>query len=378
MDNLPGAVPSEIHRLPKIDLHRHLLGSVRVETLWELCQKYGVPSNLRSRGALIEAIVHRKPVLDLGQYINPWTVFRQLIRTPEEVCRIAREAATDARRDGVTYVEFRVSLTGMELPHGGAPQAEIATDEYLDAIRQGFAQECSTVCRLVISLPRHIVGPAKPVVIDAYTEKFFSTIEKFRDQFIVGVDLTGIETGWPASLFTNFFKRARALAFPVTIHAGETEGPQEIWTAIDELGATRIGHGTSAWADPSLVAALVKRGIALEVCPTTSRMLNNGKNGATHPIIESGLPIPYVICTDNPTVNDTTMSNELWIAARMSQTPPEVFIQSQFELARRAAFSPIVISATDDPCDDAELPGNGLGDARHAGNVPARPRTWTN
>jgi adenosine deaminase len=345
-----------VQLLPKIDLHRHLLGSVRPETLWELGQKQGMPAGISSREALMRAIVHRKPVVDLDQYINPWDVFRNLVRTPEAIRRIAAEAATDARLDGVTYVEFRTSLTGMGVPQRGLPQAEISTDEYLDAIRQGFAEASLTLSRLVVSLPRHVVGRETPAAIEAYQAKFFSTIQKFRDEFIVGVDLTGIETGWPASQFTDFFKEARALALPVTIHAGETEGPREIWTAIDELGASRIGHGTSAWTDASLVAALVKRGIALEVCPTTSRLIGNGKNGAAHPIIESKLPIPYVICTDNPTVNNTTMSNELSIAAGMLQTPPAAFIQSQFEIASRAAFSPIATVPTRDPVAPPDCP----------------------
>src|SRR3989442_1684974 len=103
----PGA-----QRFPRVDLHRHLLGSARLETLWQLAHKYDLDVGRRPFDEFQEAIVHRVRPRDLEQYIRPWTLFREVVREPEDVRRIAHEAAQDARLDGVCYVEFRSSLPG--------------------------------------------------------------------------------------------------------------------------------------------------------------------------------------------------------------------------------------------------------------------------
>jgi adenosine deaminase len=154
----------------------------------------------------------------------------------------------------------------------------------------------------------------------------------------VGTDLTGIERGWPAGLFKECFVATRQAGLPVTIHAGETEGPEEIWTAIDELGAVRIGHGTSAADDPSLVRALIDRNVVLEVCPTAGWLIGRLPGTTSHPIITCRPPVPYVICTDNPVVNRSSLTNELSIAARIAGEDPEEYVRRQFEVARNAAW----------------------------------------
>jgi adenosine deaminase len=144
----------------------------------------------------------------------------------------------------------------------------------------------------------------------------------------------------------DFFSEARSLGFPITIHAGETEGPEEIWAAIDELGASRIGHGTSAPRDAKLVEELIKRKVVLEVCPTVGWLIGSFKERYRHPVIDCIPPIPYVICTDNPTLNALTLSQDLHLAAQMASVEIESFLQSQFHLASQVAFAPTALAAT--------------------------------
>ncbi len=326
-----------IRSTPKIDLHRHLLGSVRPTTLWELARKYDLNAGRQSLDVFRRAIVRHTPALDLADYIRPWAIFREVIRTPEDIHRVAREAAEDARLDGVVYVEFRSSLPGMPITDGHAPQTRILAGEYLEAIRDAFAQSPGIVCRLVASVPRHAVGRASPGQILEYADTFLSAIALYRE-VVVGVDLTGIERGWPVKLFRGFFVEARAAGLPVTIHAGETEGPEEVWSAIDDLGATRIGHGTTAVSDPQLVRELIRRDVVLEVCPTAGWLTGSLKDRRRHPVIECESPIRYVICSDNPTLNASVLSQELLLAARGAD--PEEFCREQFRSAARAAFAP--------------------------------------
>jgi adenosine deaminase len=328
----------DIENLPKIDLHRHLLGSARMTTLWELAKHNGSGTGQSSLESLEKALVRDTSASDLSEYIQPWSYLRSVIRSPEDVRRIAKEAAEDAAGDCVAYVEFRSSLPGLEITDGSLPQTLIPTGDYLAAIRDGFAQVANIVCRLIVSIPRHAVGAAGPKLLDRYADQFFSAVTGFRSELVVGVDLTGIERGWPAMLFKSIFQEARALGLPITIHAGETEGPEEIWAAIDDLGATRIGHGTTASIDARLVEELIRRNVVLEVCPTSGWLTGTLKDRTRHPVIDCELPIPYVICTDNPTLNGTTLSRELYLAAQIAGAKPHSFVQSQYQLAAKAAF----------------------------------------
>src|SRR5215217_8648118 len=101
--------PAEIRDFPKIDLHRHLLGAARPETLWELARKYDLDYGRIPFDEFKRAVTHKVPPRNLSEYIRPWKLFREVIRTPDDVRRIAFEAATDALSDGVRYVEFRNS-----------------------------------------------------------------------------------------------------------------------------------------------------------------------------------------------------------------------------------------------------------------------------
>jgi adenosine deaminase len=338
--------PSKICLLPKIDLHRHLLGSARVETLWSLARKYDLDSGRLPLSQFRSLVVHRGPQGSLDRYIRPWKIFRMLIREPEDVHLIAREAAEDARADGVSYVEFRSSLPGMPLTDGRDPQTQIPPDQYLDAISAGFAAVQGITCRLIASIIRHASGVTQPRILHRHTDRFLDALAPFRHYLVVGADLTGIERGWSASLFKECFAAVGQAGLPVTIHAGETEGPDEIWIAIEDLGARRIGHGTSASEDPLLVQALIERNVVLEVSPTAGWLIGRLQGTASHPIIGCIPPVPYVICTDNPAVNASSHSDELLIAARIAGDDAANYTLRQFEAAREAAFASVDLLET--------------------------------
>lgn len=342
----PGAAPDlvDLRSSAKIDLHRHLLGSARPETLWELARFHDVPWGRKSLIEFRNAVVHESRPRTLEKYIAPWGVFRNLVQSAEDIRRIAFEAATDAQRDGVRYVEFRTSLPGLPITDGDAPQTRIRPVEFLRAIDDAFSQTPGIVCRVVASITRHAFGPAPTSAKRAYAEEFFNIVEQFRE-LIVGMDLSGLETGWPSRSFKELFAPARAMKLPITIHAGETEGPDEVWAAIDDLGASRIGHGTSAPKDRVLVEELIRRHIILEVCPTASWLVGTIKERYRHPVIDCDLPIPYVICTDNPTLNASTLSHEIGIGARIANQDARSFAGEQFLQATSAVFAPSALFA---------------------------------
>lgn len=338
MINVRSPAKIDIEKHPKIDLHRHLLGSARITTLWELSKLNGSRNNHDTFESLEKALVRDRPASDLSEYIRPWTLLRSMIRSPQDVRRIAKEAAEDAARDCIAYVEFRSSLPSLAITDGTLPQTLIPTRDYLEAIQEGFEEVTNVMSRLIVSIPRHAVGAAGPKLLDKYADQLFSAVTDFRNQLVVGVDLTGLERGWPVTLFKSIFQEARALGLHVTIHAGETEGPEEIWEAVNDLGATRIGHGTAASLDAGLVEELIRRNVILEVCPTSGWLTGTLKDRTRHPVINCEPPVPYVVCTDNPTLNGTTLSRELRLAAQIAGARPDSFIQAQYQLACKAAF----------------------------------------
>jgi aminodeoxyfutalosine deaminase len=212
-------------------------------------------------------------------------------------------------------------------------------------VQAGFSQVPGVACRVVASITRHAVGLAPPSERRKFANEFFEIVDAFRGDLIVGLDLSGLESNYSAESFKEFFKHASALRLPTTVHAGETEGPEEVWVAIDELGASRIGHGTTAPQDPVLVQELIRRKIALEVCPTAGWLVGTLRSRNRHPVIECEPPLPYVICTDNPTLNASTQSQELAIAAGIAGDELIAFSQSQFDIAAMSCFDPSALAS---------------------------------
>jgi len=146
----------------------------------------------------------------------------------------------------------------------------------------------------------------------------------------VAVDLAGDEHRYPAHLFTEHFKRVRDAGLQVSVHAGEADGPQSVWSAIHDLGAVRIGHGFRAIEDPALVDYLAKHGIGLEVCPTSNLHTSTVANYASHPIKSlADRGVKFCLNTDDPGISAIDIKYEYEIAAPATGLSPEQIQQSQ-------------------------------------------------
>ena len=149
---------------------------------------------------------------------------------------------------------------------------------------------------------------------------------------LVAVDLAGDEAGFPAPLFVEHFKRVRDAGLHVTIHAGEADGPQSVWSAIHDLGAERIGHGFRAIEDPALVDHLAEQGIGLEACPTSNLHTSTVKNYASHPIRQlADHGVRFCLSTDDPGISAIDIAHEYDIAAPAVGLTREQIRQSQLD-----------------------------------------------
>ena len=195
------------------------------------------------------------------------------ILVDEAACyRVAYENVEDAHRARLDYVELRFSPWFMAESHGLKPQSVVeAVAAGVEDARRDFEQPAN-----LIGIISRQYGP------DAGQRELDALLSQ-RDA-LVALDLAGDEVNYPASLFKEHFRRARDAGLHVTAHAGESDGPDSIWQAIRDLGATRIGHGVRAPEDPALIEYLVEHRIGVETSLTSNVQTSTVPDYASHPL----------------------------------------------------------------------------------------------
>jgi aminodeoxyfutalosine deaminase len=289
--------------LPKVELHVHHVGSASPRIVAELAARHAgrtpVPAD---PDALADYFAFR----DFAHFIQVYLSVVDLIRDAEDVHILTYEVARELARQQVRYAELTVtpfSHTSRGIP---AP----AFCEAIEDARARAASELGIELRWCFDIP----GEAGLVAAE---ETLRIALEE-RPDGLISFGLGGPEVGVPRAQFKPYFDKARAAGLHSVPHAGETTGPETIWDALRDLGAERIGHGISAAADPALMAHLVGRGIALEVCPTS-----NVRTRAVAAIDEHPLPrlvaagVTVTINSDDPPMFGTTLEEEYAVAARL-------------------------------------------------------------
>jgi aminodeoxyfutalosine deaminase len=281
--------------LPKTELHLHLVGSAAPETVLTLARRHpdgGVPTE---PGPLRQfyAFTSFPHFLDVYAQVN------LLVRTGADVLTLLGGLAGQLAANQVRYAEVQVTPVRNRM-------AGIGYDELAQALTDGRA------------LARRRHGVELGWIFDADAALgppgAAETVEfavRHRPAGTVGLGLGGPEAGVHRADFAPAFRAARDAGLHSAPHAGETVGPAEVWVAVRELGAERIGHGIGAAADPALLDHLARRGIALEVCPTS-----NVCTGAVPSLAEHPLPtllaaqVPVTLATDDPGMFHTSLNKE--------------------------------------------------------------------
>nr|MBN1228309.1 adenosine deaminase [Anaerolineae bacterium] len=293
--------------LPKIELHRHLEGSLRLGTMADIAREYhlDLPGyEVEQFRNLVQMMPDDPPTADM--FISKFGTLRKFYRSPEIIQRVAYEAVIDAALDNVIYLELR--FTPIALGRIKRYPLTDVTDWVISAVDQAKA-EAGIDVGLIISMNRH-----ESVELG---DKFVDIAIDNQDRGIVGIDLAGAENHYPGKPFERVFRKAHEAGLNVTIHAGEWAGPESVLEAIHVLGAQRLGHGVRIIEAPDVMALVRDRGIALEVCPTS-----NLQSGVT-PALEKH-PLPYLYAegllttlnTDDPGVSGIDLTDEYVVAMR--------------------------------------------------------------
>lgn len=293
-----------IATLPKIDLHRHLEGSLRLDTLIEVARDFKL--DLPTEPDVLKAYVQ---ITDEGgdshTFLSKFGVLRRFYQSPEVIKRFAYEAVEDAARDNVRYLELR--FTPMALARLQNYAFEEVTDWVIESVAKA-QRDYPIQVRLIISINRHedvsIGQRALRIALDN------------RSRGVVGFDLAGDETNYPASPFTKLFQQASEAGLHITVHAGEWNVPENIRYAISEMCATRIGHGVRVMEDHEVLAAALKHKAAFEVCVTSNVQSGVCQRFVDHPVkamFDTGLHV--TLNTDDPSVSDITLTDEINVVA---------------------------------------------------------------
>lgn len=319
-----------LHALPKIELHRHLEGAMRLETLVEIARSHAFEMP-EYEAETLRPFVQMMPEeqRDWQHFFAKFATLRQFYLSPDIIRRITREAVIDAAADNIVYMELRFTPRTLGKIIRAEPHDVIGW--VCEAAQQAAADHAIQV-RLIVSINRHESPELGQEVLTAALAH--------RDQGVVGLDLAGVEEGFSAQLFTPLFQQAREAGLGLTVHAGEWEGARSVWDAVLHLGAMRIGHGIRALEDPKTVQVLAERGIVLEVCPTS-----NYYTGVVDALDQHPLPtlnargLLTTVNTDDPLIFDLTLTQELAVAvARLGLTLAEV--KQAMLRAAEAAFLP--------------------------------------
>lgn len=275
-----------LEKFPKVELHLHLDGSIRVEDASLLLNK--------DLDDVKKNMIAPKRCQDLNEYLTKFSYPEQILQTEESLTLISYHLALDLVSDGVIYAEVR--FAPLKHVFGG-----LSLEKVVESVLEGF-RKVDIKINLILCMMRGGSFEKNCQVI--------SLAKKYLNQGVCALDLAGAEALFKTKDYEELFSLARGEDIPFTIHAGEADGAESISSAID-FCATRIGHGIRLQEDKTLIEKVKNKGILLEMCPTSNIQTGVVSSYATHPIktyFDEGILVS--VNTDNRTVSNTTLTME--------------------------------------------------------------------
>jgi adenosine deaminase len=294
--------PAQLHdllrRLPKAELHCHLDGSLRPQTMLDLAREKGVTMPAADAESLREYMTV-SDARNLEEYLERFAITLSVMQSAPALERVAFELAEDAANDGVRYLEVRYAPV-LNVREG------LSLEQAVEASLRGLARaerEHGIIGRVIITAIRNM----SPAVSQELAELAVA----YRHRGVVGFDLAGGELGHPAKAHAQAFEYARGHDLACTCHAGEGDGPDSVRQAVHVCGANRLGHATRLIEDTSLTDYCNDRRITLEICLTSNVQTRVAPSYAQHPFREyfdRGLNV--VLNTDNRLMSGVTLTDE--------------------------------------------------------------------
>jgi adenosine deaminase len=301
----------KIKKIPKVDLHRHLDGSVRVETLRDAALKHNFKLPATDLKELKKFVQVSPECSSLTEFLKAFEFFYDFLKFPDVVERIAFENCEDAKKENIEYVELRFA------PPLQATQ-NFSEEEVLKCAISGIKEGMKNFgikAGLILCVYRSL-SEEQNWITTKLAEKYFG-------RGVVGIDLAGDESRFSVNLYDKFFKYAKDANIPITCHAGEASGAESIRNAI-KLGANRIGHGTRLFEDEDLMKEVRDLQIPLEICLTSNKQTQVIHSLEEHPFKKYyDFGIKVTLNTDDPSVSGIDINHELLLAKKLFKLTDE-------------------------------------------------------
>lgn len=289
--------------LPLVDLHRHLDGNIRAQTIWELAKKNEIKLPVDTLDEFIPYVQIQGAESDLLAFLKKLDWGVAVLKTLEDVKRIAYENVQDAFNAGIHYAELRFSPYYISMNHD--LDVSLVVKAIIEGVNEGI-KDYDIKINLIGILSRTFGVEKCQLELEALLE---------YKNALVAIDLAGDEYNFPGEMFESHFKQARAAGLNITVHAGEAGGSASMYQAINKLKATRIGHGVACAADDELMDYMLKNDISIESCITSNYQTGTIKDIKNHPIkifLDKGLKV--CLNTDDPAVQGIELKHDYEIA----------------------------------------------------------------
>ncbi len=312
------ALAGLLRPLPKVELHAHLSGCLRLSTIVDFSKDSGIRFSRVAEQDLAGVVVLRHPARSYGWSFSPWKrVIDKVTSVPANHYRMTYEVAQDMAADGVVYAELRTSV---RLPLNRTSLASML--QRMDEAAAAAARDFGIDIRFLLGFNRQqfvTISQEEQVEIAKDT---LDVAEKYR-HLIVGFDVWGNENRRPPRAFAKAYATIRSAGYPLAIHAGETGSVENIRQAIDVLQCRRLGHATAIVNDRELMRKSRDKEVAVEVCLTSNTLTGVLAGVERHPVaqmLRAGVPV--CLCADNTLVYGTTLSREYALAVRAGLIAP--------------------------------------------------------
>jgi adenosine deaminase len=315
--------------LPKVELHRHLEGSLRLDTMLDIANQHGItiPADVLRLSNLVQ--IQDQEQFTFRNFLAKFDTLRLFYRSPDSIYRITHEAVEDAARDNVRYMELR--FTPVALSRAERFPLHDVIDWVITSAKEA-AHKHGVIVRLIASVNRH-------EGTDLAEQVAWLAAEHIKNG-MVALDLAGNEAEFPCEPFYGIFKEAKQAGLSLTIHAGEWGPAQHVRQAIEEIGADRIGHGVRVMEDRNIAALARERGTAFEVCVTSNYQSGVVNSLDTHPLMEMlGAGLNVTINTDDPSISRITLSHEYYTVCEDLRMPGST-LKQRILAAAQACFLP--------------------------------------
>lgn len=324
----------DLRALAKVDLHRHLEGAIRLQTVFELSREAGVPLPADTVEDLARYALVRTPVESLEEALGAFAITQHAVRTYDAVRRITVEAIEDLAAEHVRLAELRFS------PHFLCEPGGLHWDGAMEAIVEGREQAIAGGHEVAVGF---IAIFSRDYGMES-AERTVAFALRHRER-LVGFDIAGPELGFPPGMYAEAIAPLRDSGLGLTVHYGESGPPSYPREAVEVLGPTRLGHGLSVAWDAGVTSLVRDRGVTLEMCPTSNWLTKGVASVAEHPagrLLREGLLV--TVNTDDPGLMGIDLTNEFRVARDdLGFTGAELALATENAIA--ASFLPADVKA---------------------------------